>query len=125
MLKSPPGLQQPPMRAHLEPGCTWPSQAIMAARPVAFEAARAPDRCRAGELQHSRRKVCARRMSRGPCLYVTQVTAHSQTYASHTRTYRVSVTGKHSAVAYVPTEDGRVILPSCGILRRRHDEGGG
>ena len=33
----------------------------MAARPVAFEAARAPDRCRAGELQHSRRKVCARR----------------------------------------------------------------
>ena len=124
------------------PGCTWPSQAIMAARPVAFEAARAPERCRAGELQHSRRKVCARRMSRGPCLCHTgdRTLGHAcwwHSHLPHTRTRMLvalppiggsatsSATSMRFAIAYVPTENGRVILPSCEILRYRHDGSGG
>ena len=52
MFKSRSGLPHVPVRARLELGCTRPSQAIMAAWLIALEATRAPDWCRAGELQH-------------------------------------------------------------------------
>ena len=123
MFKSRSGLPHVPVRARLELGCTRPSQAIMAAWLIALEATRAPDWCRAGELQHHVVGSAHAVMTNDP-VYGAQATTHSETHAGGTRTYRVSATSMRLAIAYVAIENGRVIVQLQRRLRRRHGEGG-
>ena len=58
-------------------------------------------------------------------VYGAQATAHSDSHAGGTRCMRVSAAGMRLAIAYVPTENGRVIRQLQRRLRRRHGEGGG
>ena len=123
MFKSRSGLPHVPVRARLELGCTPPSQAIMAAWLIALEATRAPDWCRAGELQHHVVGSAHAVMTNDP-VYGAQVTAHPDSHAGGTRTCRVSAAGMRLAIAYVAIENGRVIVQLQRRLRRRHGEGG-